>query len=100
MLFLDSRMEDGTAIIETDGREVVRIPLNREQRIDANGPLGKTVIAVRQGKMAIVRSPCPNQICVRTGWISRRGAITACIPNRVVVRIIDRKETGIDAVTK
>ncbi|MBI4530348.1 MAG: NusG domain II-containing protein [Candidatus Latescibacteria bacterium] len=99
-LFTGSEAEDPVAVVDVDGREVARVPLSREYRQEVSGRLGKTVVEVRKGKAAIVRSPCPHQVCVRAGWVSRRGAITACLPNGVIVRVVGGVETGVDAVTK
>ena len=32
-------------------------------------------------------SDCPDQVCVRTGTLTRAGQTAVCLPNRVVVRL-------------
>ncbi len=39
--------------------------------------------------IAIVRSNCPDQICVRTGKLRYRGDYAACLPNQFVIRLRD-----------
>ncbi|NLT13859.1 MAG: NusG domain II-containing protein [Clostridiales bacterium] len=40
------------------------------------------------GSIAFERSDCPDQICVRSGKLSRRGQIAACLPNDVYIRLV------------
>jgi len=85
------------AAIEVDGRPICRLDLSVDTRRTVQGPLGETVIEVRGGRIRIAESPCPHQICVRTGWIDRAGCMIVCLPNRVVVRV--EGEAGVDAVS-
>ena len=38
--------------------------------------------------IAFIQSDCPDQICVKTGKISRPGQFAACMPNQVLVKIV------------
>ena len=62
-------------------------PVNQTVCLDAEGPLGTTVIELRDGSAQVVSSPCTNQICVTSGAIHRRGQWIACLPNAVFVRV-------------
>ncbi|MEJ2644360.1 MAG: NusG domain II-containing protein [Gammaproteobacteria bacterium] len=62
--------------------------LARDQRIRVHGPLGDSVLEILHGRVRFVSSPCRNKICVHSGWLSRAGESTACLPNRVSVQII------------
>ena len=43
---------------------------------------------VRDEQIAFVKSDCPDQICVRTGFRSRPGQMAACLPNGLVLSVI------------
>ena len=43
------------------------------------------IFEVRDGQIAFVKSDCPDQICVRTGFIHRSGQMAACLPNGLVL---------------
>ena len=58
---------------------------NRVERF--TGPLGQTVVEIRDGRARIVDSPCPDKLCVRAAPISKPGQWIACLPNKVFVRI-------------
>mgnify|MGYP000542483766 CR=1 FL=1 len=73
---------------------------------DAGGPdtarswrrIGETEVEILQGKAHIRKSPCSHKICIKSGYIQYADRITACLPNRVVVRILGDSYRGIDAV--
>jgi hypothetical protein len=67
-------------------------PLDAEERIEAPGPLGTTVVEIRGGQARVVASPCTNQLCVSAGAIRRRGQWIACLPNSVLVTVEGRED--------
>ena len=44
-------------------------------------------VEVENGKVRFMRSTCPDQICVNTGWFGHAGDFAACITNKVVVMV-------------
>jgi len=62
-------------------------PVNQTVQIDIPGPLGNTVVSLKDGKAQVVSSPCTNKTCVSSGSIQRRGQWIACLPNAVFVRV-------------
>jgi hypothetical protein len=62
-------------------------PLARDREIRVTGPLGTTRVDIKDGRVAIEASPCPNQTCVLAGSVGSGGQWVACLPNRVFVRI-------------
>lgn len=58
---------------------------------------GDVIIIAEKGRIRFVESDCPNQICVHTGWISKSNQIAACLPNRILVKIVGTNEE-VDAV--
>ena len=62
-------------------------PMNAEETVCVNGPLGITVIRLHENKAWVESSPCHNQICVAAGNLHRRGEFAACLPNRVLLAI-------------
>ena len=77
---------DRLEVVSREGTIV--LPLGPDRTIEAEGPLGVTVIEVGPGGARVRWSPCPNRLCVRAGEISRPGQVVACLPNRVALRIL------------
>lgn len=52
-----------------------------------HGAIGEMLLQVANRRIRILRSTCPNQVCVRQGAVHRPGEMLVCVPNRVVVLI-------------
>jgi hypothetical protein len=84
-------------------------PLTATEHFAVNGPLGDTIIEIKDGKARITASPCENKTCISAGAIDSAGAFVACLPNRVILTIEnragedrgkpDRKAGEVDAAT-
>lgn len=59
---------------------------------------GAVTVEIRNGEAAITSSDCPTRQCVRTGWLSGTGEISACMPNGVFIEILG-EGPGTDAVS-
>ncbi|MBN1782075.1 NusG domain II-containing protein [bacterium] len=89
-----------TAHVFSDGREVVVIRLDQDRQIHVPGPLGESVLEVSNGTVRFLSSPCPHQICVRMGAISRSSGSIVCVPNRILVRIPGNSSDKLDGITQ
>ena len=90
--------EGNWVVVEVDQNEVVRLPLATDQTTKVKGPLGLTEVEVKKGQARIVRSPCKNKVCIKSGYIRYADRLAACIPNHVVVRIVGKTHRGVDAI--
>ena len=67
--------------------------------IEIESSNGTNVIAVEHGRIKMISADCPDQTCVRQGWISGGVFPIVCLPNRVVVTLEDDdKNPDVDAV--
>lgn len=83
------------------GREASWVfPLDAEEQLQVEGPLGRTDVIISGGEVWVSSSPCENQTCVSSGKIHNHAQWIACLPNLVFVRVEGEKsEDGIDAGT-
>ena len=89
----------GDWVVVTVNQKVTnRLPLDQDQTTYVKGPLGLTEIEVKKGRARIARSPCKNKVCIKSGYIRYADRLAACIPNRVVIRIVGKSHRGVDAV--
>ncbi len=71
------------------------------RRLSVMGPLGAAIVEIEAGAVRVARAPCHRQICVGTGWAQRRGAVIACLPNRLLVQVAGRPDSySLDAVSR
>ena len=75
-------------------------PLDQDRLIPVSGPLGETIVEIEDGRVHVHSSPCRDKICIAAGWLDQTGQWTACLPNRVFVRVEGgESEDGVDAQT-
>ena len=77
-----SQKSAGVVEIQIDGKVVETLDLQKEN-----------------GKVKMAAANCPDQICVHQKAISRNGESIICLPNKIVLKIVDGEEAELDAVT-
>lgn len=89
------------AVVESADGSIRRLDLSTDQKVPVPGPLGETVVEVRDGRIRVRSSPCPHKICVQMGFRDRDGDVIACVPNRVVVHVVGMERGDrVDGVTR
>ncbi len=87
------------AIIMVNGKEHSKIDLknNGPREFTITTSRGYNSIEVGNNRIRIKEASCPDQVCVKEGWINKVNEMTVCIPNRVYIKIVGR-ETEIDDI--
>lgn len=86
IVYMDRLFPEGNSVkIEVNGKNYGVYSLSENRIISVEGPLGKTVIEIKDRKVRVVSSACPNKLCVHQGFVNRGSII--CLPNRVVITI-------------
>lgn len=75
------------AIIRSGGKIFREVPLTHDIEINVPGPLGTSIISIRNHQARIASDPSPRQYCVRQGWLKNAGEIAICLPNQVSVEL-------------
>lgn len=88
-----------TVVITVDGKEFGRYPLAKNEHITVkqNGHINEVII--KDGKVSMFFSDCPNQVCVNTGAISKTSQSIVCLPNKVMVEIIGKGKAEYDTIS-
>lgn len=77
--------------------------LSEDRTISVPGPLGDTVLEIRDGAVRFLESPCRDKICIAAGFLDRTGQWAACLPNRVFATVTGTPTAadpdGVDAST-
>jgi len=66
----------------------IEIPLNADQHLTIEGPLGSSIIEIHAGKARFVESPCRGKQCIHSGWLQHTGDFAACLPNHISVAVL------------
>ena len=78
------------ASVRVDGQEVLRLDLSAvtgEQRREIRTEKGVNTVAVRPGAICVIDADCPDQVCVRQGWLTGGSAPIVCLPHRLVITL-------------
>lgn len=83
--------EETVAVVSIDGKVVAEFPLNKDTPHQEKTfyPKGKQYNIVEiEGKRARVKEDnSPDQVAVNTGWISKTGQTSICLPHRLILEI-------------
>lgn len=83
------------AIVTIDGKEVDRFTLapNTPHQEKTYHPSDKqyNIVEVDGEKIRVKKDNSPDQIAVKTGWISKAGQTSICLPHRLVIEIKNTK---------
>jgi len=90
----------GTARILLDGEELRTIDLMSAatETFAVEGEDGyRNVVEVEKGRIRVSEANCPDQVCVRQGWISDSATPIVCLPHGLVIEITGTQD-GPDGV--
>ena len=90
-------------LVERDGEIIYTADLHQDQQVELQGPLGTTVLKIKDDAARVISSPCPQKICIGLGEARHPGDLLACVPNRLVIRIEGdgtEQERGYDLLSR
>lgn len=72
-----------STVLVTAVNDEYRYSLSNDGIYKVEGLIGTTTIEIKDGKVRISDSPCPNKTCIEQGW----GHTIICLPNQVIVTV-------------
>jgi hypothetical protein len=88
------------AVIRYEDQTIMRINIDTVDKLmefTVNGIYNNKIL-VEKGRIRVIESDCPDQVCVRTGWLTKTGELAVCVPNRLMIKI-EGENLEIDGVT-
>lgn len=58
------------------------------------------LIVAENGRVRVAEADCPDQVCVRTGWVSLAPQQIVCLPYRVVIKVVAARQADVDDITR
>ena len=93
-LTVKSFSQKGSVVkVNADGRHY-EYSAKQDGIYKVGGPLGITTFEIKNGKVRIIDSPCPNKTCINQGWHSP----LVCLPNNVIITL--EEEGEFDAIAE
>lgn len=97
IFMLMPRAAGAQAEFRKNGELLAVLPLAKDNLYEIEGDY-RNVFEIRDGKVSVRYTDCPNKSCRRMRAIDAPGEVIACAPNGVTVSIKGVAE-GVDAVT-
>ncbi|GAE86832.1 NusG domain II-containing protein [Acetivibrio straminisolvens] len=88
------------AVIIKDNEEIKRIDIDavsEPMEIAVSGDYSN-IILVEKGRIRFKDAGCPDRVCVNTGWLTEKGDMAVCLPNRTMIKI-EGQSDNVDIVT-
>jgi hypothetical protein len=101
-LFIASASGEQTAEIWVEGALYKTVPLKEgyKQEIRIGGDPHYDIIEVQGTKIRVREADCPDQDCVKMGWIDHAPQQIVCLPYRIVVKVISSAPADIDTILR
>jgi hypothetical protein len=89
------------AEIRVDGKLIRTVELRQgySERIRIGGNEHYNEIEFADRKVRIAHADCPDQVCVKTGWISLPSQEIVCLPWHVVIKLVSKAQ-NIDGIAR
>ena len=76
------------AVVVSDGAQVMRIDLNKPERIFIiEGEQGTNKLRIGNGSCQVLEASCPDHNCIAFGQLSKPSDFAACLPNKMVMTV-------------
>ncbi len=85
-----------TAVVHRGDGVLERLDLDIDRVLEL--PDDGIRIEVQGGRVRILESDCPQQVCVTTRWIRHPRQVIACVPNQILITIESAEEPFLDAI--
>jgi hypothetical protein len=95
-----SGQDTRVAVIKQNDITIKTIDLDKlqsDQRVNISGAYHEVILA-EKGRIRFLEADCPDKVCVKTGWLTKKGDVAVCLPNKVIIKI-EGENTKIDGVT-
>ncbi|WP_373898111.1 NusG domain II-containing protein [Haloimpatiens sp. FM7315] len=90
------------AVIKKEGNVIKRIDLNKVEKTEKikieYGNDAFNIIEVSKGKIRFQEANCPDEVCVKSGWLKNPGDSAACLPHKMIITL-EGEDKSVDQVS-
>ncbi len=80
--------------------QTIRLRPGYHQELRVGGAARYNLIVADNGRVRVAEADCPDQLCVRSGWVSVAPQQIVCLPYRMVVKVVSSAPPDVDDITK
>lgn len=91
----------GTVRVISGGKVIETVDLisSDDRSFDIEYQGHTNTVEIQDHRIRVSSADCPDQTCVRMGWLSSSSMPIVCLPHKLVIEYADSSD-GIDAVTR
>ena len=87
----------GSVTVKVNGKIEGVYSLAEDREIKING--GSNILVIKNHEADMEDANCPDKLCVNQKPVSKNHESIICLPNKIVLKIVDGEEAELDAVT-
>lgn len=72
--------------------------LSSDNTIEVTDGISSNTVIIEDGTARVVCATCPDKYCVDQGSIKYDGEMIICLPNKVIVEVVDGNKSDVDIV--
>ena len=102
-LLLQDNTKTHIAEVKKDGAVIKIIDLKSQKEkytFTVEGEACTNVIEVNKGKVRVLEADCPDQVCVKHGWLESSTKPIVCLPNKLVINFKNNESSFVDSVSE
>lgn len=95
-VFVLQKPESSIVEIVQDGEVIYRLDLSEykeAETIEIAYDGGKNTVLIENGQICMSHADCPNQTCVKMGWLKSASLPIVCLPHHLVIQYADSSDT-------
>jgi len=101
IVFMNLTKKEGSRVVITvDGAVYDTLDLNKDTSYTIKGKDGTfNTFQIKDGYVDMLEASCPDEICVKHKKIHYSNETIVCLPNKVVLEVMDTEDSGVDAIS-
>ncbi|MGL5755199.1 MAG: NusG domain II-containing protein [Paraclostridium sp.] len=86
-------------VIYVDNKVYKEVPLDKNEELTIKTENGYNKVKIHDKGVEVTQASCPDEVCVKTGFINKSNKSIVCIPNKVSIKIISDEKNDIDIIS-
>ena len=95
-VFVLQKPESSIVEIVQDGEVIYRLDLSEykeAETIEIAYDGGKNTVLIENGQICMSHADCPDQTCVKMGWLKSASLPIVCLPHHLVIQYAESNDT-------
>jgi hypothetical protein len=94
-----TKTEGSRVVVTVDGKVYATFDLNKDTAFTIKSDNGEyNTFQITDGYVDMVEASCPDKLCVKQRNIHYNNETIVCLPNKVVLQIINGEEDDVDMI--